>query len=213
MHSALAQSSSEDSVGEVRDLRPDQGGSARLQEQAAPGAADLAAQGANVAVNDSAARVPVGYGDRNPIFYGDEMILHSCKLDKDRVRSVLKYLNQAQIVLDLKPVKHSWEVLGRSVQQLIVALGRDYQCHSWGALAEDVRDELGRWTPRAEQFLEDKEYSAALCTARVWHTLDQRVFTADLTDHLAEPARSLELMQAWLRGKPNPEPPSPVHTS
>ncbi len=141
-----------------------------------------------MAVNDSAARVPVGYGDRNPIFYGDEMILHSCKLDKDRVRSVLKYLNQAQIVLDLKPVKHSWEVLGRSVQQLIVALGRGLPMPFVGSTSRGrarrarpldaegpssfwrIRSILRPCAPHASGTLWTREY-----------------FTADLTDHLAEP--------------------------
>ena len=48
----------------------------------------------------------------------------------------------------------------------------------WETLTVEERAELCSWTPRAEEILGDPRHAVYLYTARIWHTLDEQVFSA-----------------------------------
>lgn len=49
----------------------------------------------------------------------------------------------------------------------------------WAGLEPKVREELLRWTPRAQEFLEDPARAEFIYAARIWHTLDEQILNAD----------------------------------
>lgn len=78
---------------------------------------------------------------------------------------------------------------------------------SWEALSSDTQEELSRWSPKAKEYFEDPERAHWILLARFYHTLDERLFSADtavkwnrsegVNSHLAQ-------VTDFFRSKPKP---------
>lgn len=71
-----------------------------------------------------------------------------------------------------------WDELSESIESFADDLCRE-RARSWAGLGPGVREELLGWTPRAGVLLEGGVRAWSLYAARVWHTLDRMVFSAD----------------------------------
>lgn len=72
-------------------------------------------------------------------------------------------------------MKHGWRKLDDLVSSF-ATFGLSGRTVSWGNLDPGTQKELNRWTPRAKEYLENGMQSSFVFAARLWHTLDEKLF-------------------------------------
>lgn len=111
------------------------------------------------------------------------------RLQLEAGKNQINRKNNGRCEVGPEQIGKSWEDGLRGIEDLAYALAKDRKRSSpdkvevrhrrdWNDLAPELQDKLRRWTSHAKEIFEDLCRIQLLYVARIWHTIDEQLFSA-----------------------------------